>query len=105
MDQCDNSSVVCKISVVDEQGCIILDTLVNPEAEITRSMHMIHGVHRSWLSDAPTITQVREHLLKFCGKSVFIGHSVKHDLNSCGLFNVFCIDTYAYEDANLDDYG
>lgn len=103
MEQSDNTSVVCKASVVDENGGIILDTLVNPEAPITRSLYMIHGVRASWLSDAPTVTQVRDHLLQYCGKSVFIGHSVKHDLNALGLLNVHCIDTYAYEQRDLED--
>ena len=64
---------------------------------------MIHGIDKRWLADAPTITQVREHLLKVCGKSVFIGHSVKHDLNALGIFDVHCIDTYMYEDADVRD--
>jgi len=62
MDQCENKSVVCKVSVVDEEGGIILDTLVNPEEPITRSLFQIHGVRREWLNDAPTLTKVREHL-------------------------------------------
>ena len=103
MDQSDCTSVVCKASVIDENGAIILDTLVNPEMEITRSLYRIHGVRRSWLSDAPTITKVREHLQQVCGKSVFIGHSVKHDLNALSLMNVHCIDTYNYEDAECED--
>ena len=100
MDQSDCTSVVCKVSVVDENGAILLDTLVNPEATITRSLYRIHGVKQSWLTDAPTVSQVRQHLQQVCGKSVFVGHSVKHDLNSLCLFNVHCIDTYCYEEIN-----
>ena len=104
MDQSENSHAVCKVSVVDEDGRLIHDTLVNPEATITRSMYRLHGVKMSWLSDAPTVSQVRQHLLQVCGKSVFIGHSVKHDLNAIGLLNVYCIDTYYYEDLDEDDF-
>ena len=103
MDQCDNKSVVCKVSAVDEQGGILLDTLVNPEEPITRSLACIHGVKKEWLEDAPRLSQVREHLRQVMGKSVFIGHSVKHDLNSLGLFDVHLIDTYYYEDAEQPD--
>ena len=67
-------------------------------------MYRLHGVKMSWLSDAPTVSQVRQHLLQVCGKSVFIGHSVKHDLNAIGLLNVYCIDTYYYEDLDEDDF-
>lgn len=62
MDQSDTTNAVCKISVVDEEGRLILDTLVNPEMPITRSLHRLHGVKTSWLSDAPTISAVRQHL-------------------------------------------
>lgn len=103
MDQCDNKSVVCKVSVVDDQGGILLDTLVNPEEPITRSLACIHGVRKEWLDDAPKLSQVREHLRQVCGKSIFIGHSVRHDLNTLSLYNVHLIDTYYYEDATLSE--
>ena len=92
---------MCKVSVVDENGRILLDTLVNPEVQITRSLERLHGIKKQWLNDAPTVTSVREHLRKVCGKSVFIGHSVKHDLNALSLYNVYCIDTYFYEDMEI----
>ena len=40
MDQSECTSVVCKVSVIDENGGILLDTLVNPEAPITRSIYL-----------------------------------------------------------------
>ena len=76
MDVASTRNVPCKISVVDEKGAIILDTLVNPEVPVDQSNARIHGIRRRWLTDAPTATQVREHLRKHFKKSVFIGHSV-----------------------------
>ena len=62
MDIANFASVVCKVSIVDEQGRIVLDTLVNPETAIDRSLYQIHGIKQRWLNDAPGISQVREHL-------------------------------------------
>ena len=44
MDQHYNTSAVCKVSIVDENGRIIVDTLVNSEVEITFSVYRIHGI-------------------------------------------------------------
>lgn len=55
--------VPIKITVVDETGHIMLDTLVNPQAIITLSCENIHGISVAWLHDAPTLNEVREHLL------------------------------------------
>ena len=40
---------VIKVTIVDEDGRIILDTLVNPECDIVRSIARIHGIRRKWL--------------------------------------------------------
>ena len=80
MDYSNSTSAVCKVSLVDESGQILVDTLVNPEMQITRSMYRIHGIRQEWLKDAPTINEVRKHIKSICENSIFIGHSVKHDL-------------------------
>ena len=103
MDQHYNSSAVCKVSIVDENGRILVDTLVNPEVEITFSVYRIHGIRQQWLKDAPTITEVRKHVLKICGHCIFIGHSVKHDLNAFGLTDVRYVDTTQMEDKGKPD--
>ena len=103
MDVANFKNVLCKVSLIDEHGGIILDTLVNPEVPIDHSNARIHGIRRRWLSDAPTATQVRDHLQQQFMNSVFVGHSVQHDLTVLGLFDVHCIDTYTYEDINSEN--
>lgn len=54
--------VPIKITLVDERGLLLLDTLVNPQTMITHSCEQIHGISPQWLSDAPTLKDVREHV-------------------------------------------
>ena len=47
MDKSKENSVVIKVSLVNEYGQIIIDTLVNPEQEITESLAEIHGIKQA----------------------------------------------------------
>lgn len=58
MDQSDHKNYVCKVTLVDESGAILLDTLVNPEVPITYSLYAIHGIRSEWLQTAPTLKEV-----------------------------------------------
>lgn len=72
-------NVVVKVSLVNENGHIVLDTLVRPDVEGQeekkvediegyRSMWPIHGIRKSWLEDAPTFESVRHHIMELSGK-------------------------------------
>jgi len=98
MDQANDSNVVCKVSIVDEEGRILLDTLINPEQEITRSLCDLHGIQKEWLKDAPTLTEVRAYTIEMFGQCIFVGHSVQHDLRCFGMTAVRFIDTSYFED-------
>jgi DNA polymerase III subunit epsilon len=54
-DQHDKKNVLVKISIVDDQGQILVDTLVNPRVSIDYSCEQIHGIKKEWLSDAPSV--------------------------------------------------
>jgi DNA polymerase III epsilon subunit-like protein len=104
MSQSLTDSVPIKITVVDEKGLLLLDTLVNPLAVITASCEKIHGISPEWLHDAPTLREVKEHLKQICSGANFVGHSVRHDLGCLGL-RVPYIDTCFFEDEQLFEKG
>lgn len=56
MDRSLDSNVLVKITVVDDAGRLILDTLVNPGVPITQSCFQIHGIRPEWLVDAPLVS-------------------------------------------------
>lgn len=59
MDQGEDQQLICKVSIVaEEDGSILLDTLVKPETEIVRSHSRIHGINKEWLTDAPSFKDV-----------------------------------------------
>jgi DNA polymerase III epsilon subunit-like protein len=51
----------------------------------------------SWLSDAPTVNEVKAHILQICSGSNFVGHSVRHDLKALGIAVPY-VDTAYFED-------
>ena len=57
-DQAEKVNVLSKITLVDEEGLILLDTLVNSGREITYSCENIHGIKKEWLQNAPTLEKV-----------------------------------------------
>lgn len=63
MEQSDRKQQICKVSLIDEQGAILLDTLVNPEVTITYSLYAIHGIKSGWLKTAPTLKEVQSHIV------------------------------------------
>ena len=46
---------------------------------------------------------MKQHVKEICGHSIFIGHSVKHDLNAFGLVDVRYVDTSFFEDQGKPD--
>lgn len=73
-------NVPIKVSVVDERGRLVLDTLIRPHANGIdydspddlpgyKSLYRIHGIKERWLRDAPTLGEVRDHINILCGKT------------------------------------
>lgn len=74
-----SQNIPIKVSIVNQDGQIVLDTLIRPcvnghdydDAKAVpgyRSLVKIHGIKKHWLSDAPTFDQVRAHIQEICGK-------------------------------------
>ena len=58
-EQTDGKNVLAKVTLVDEEGLILLDTLVDPGTQITYSCERIHGINSAWLKGAPSIQSVQ----------------------------------------------
>lgn len=76
-----------KITIVNEEGLVILDTLINdndPEGNVTNRFRMleIHSIPSEVLHDTPTFTKVKDHISSILDPTttVIVGHSVKQDL-------------------------
>lgn len=72
-------NIPIKVSVVDERGILVLDTLIRPcvngidydgaeDVPGYKSLEKIHGIKPAWLKGAPTLAEVRDHINMLCGK-------------------------------------
>lgn len=113
------SNIPCKVSVVNQDGYVVLDTLIQPHFEgenypdptvLTgyKNLEFLHGIKAEWLSNAPTFQSVRDHILFLCGRasqkddqecefdpakhSIFVAHGATVDLKVMGIYDVpyFC---------------
>ncbi len=95
-----NLKIPCKITIVNERGEVIIDTLINQSDEHGRPRRLqrmvaIHGITDEVLADAPTFKEVRAHLYEILDpqKIIIVGHSIKQDLLVMELTGFNFIDT------------
>lgn len=81
--------ILCKVTIINDKGELIVDTLVRQYKEEIKMNHFnIHGIPDRFLEDAPTFEEVKAHIHSICKNCIFVGHSVKHDLNVIKLAEV-----------------
>ena len=84
------TNIPCKVSIVNAEGIVVLDTLIKPSyhgvdiADITqvpgyKCLDSIHGINPEWLVDAPSFSDVREHIMELCGKLPELTDCIKED--------------------------
>ncbi|MDX2159929.1 MAG: 3'-5' exonuclease [bacterium] len=73
----DRTSEICSISVIDQTGAVLLDTLVKPINTIPQAATDVHGITANMLVDAPGWEQVARRLLPIIsGRKVIIYNAV-----------------------------
>ena len=84
-----------RISVVDYNGIILLDTLVKPYSPVVNYKEAFSGVNATLLDPVDIrIEQVQVALLRLVSSStVLIGHSLENDLYALKLSHKCCVDT------------
>ena len=95
-----NLKAPCKVTLVNDKGEIVLDTLINqrgPEGEVRKLRRevWIHGISSSDLEDAPTFEEVKKHIFSILDKekTILVGHSTKQDLIVMELIGYRFLDT------------
>ena len=79
-----NLKAPCKVSIVNDKGEIILDTLISQldeqgERRKLKREVWIHGINSIDIDDAPTFSEVRKHICSVLdpATTVIVGHSIK----------------------------
>lgn len=95
-----DQQVPCRITIINESGQIVIDTLVRQDQYIAQRQSFIHGITDFMLRDAPSLESVVAHILQICHSrsTVLVAHGGKQDLKCLSLYNCQYIDTQNYYD-------
>ena len=70
---------IVQIAVIDSAGEVLLDTLINPQAEIEPEVAAIHGITQEMVKDAPTFAQIHEQLHALLEGRIVIVYNLPFD--------------------------
>jgi len=74
-----NNDKVVEIAIIDLDGKILLNTLVNPERKIPLDAERVHGISNSMMKDAPSIEVVREEIREILQDRIMLAYNAKFD--------------------------
>ena len=73
-------SALARVCLVNEAGCVLLDTHVSPRERVTDHRTHVSGVAPSDLRGAPDLDTVRERVERIIAGRTLVGHAIAHDL-------------------------
>ncbi|CEF62215.1 Protein LOC81691 [Strongyloides ratti] len=93
---------LARFSLLDQNGSILMDTLVKPKGVVTDYLTKHSGIYPGMLNDIDvTIEDVQEYLCKVLPPdAILVGHTLNCDLNALGICHPYISDISA-----LYNYG
>ena len=79
-----NRDKVVEITILDENGKVLLDTLVNPGRSIPAESTAVHGITNADVRNAPTWAQIERKVIAFLTGCELVGHNIAFDLRFLG---------------------
>ncbi|KAE9550684.1 hypothetical protein FO519_006106 [Halicephalobus sp. NKZ332] len=88
------ANAVTRVSILDECGNVVLDTLVVPEERITDYVTCYSGITKAMLDDVKTSLKDIHEAIKVLlpDDAILCGHSLNFDLEALGISHPYCID-------------
>jgi len=72
--------MVCDLAIIDPQGNTLINSLINPEAAVSKEARDKHGITDEELSTAPKLTEIWDDLCKsLAGREVIIAYNAGFD--------------------------
>ncbi len=75
---------ITEIAILKHDGTQIIEeftSLVNPEAQIPPYITTLTGIDNRMVADAPTFSEIAQHILDITEDSIFVAHNVNFDYN------------------------
>ncbi len=75
---------ITEIAILKHDGKQIIEeftSLVNPEAQIPPYITTLTGIDNRMVADAPTFSEISQHVLDITEDSIFVAHNVNFDYN------------------------
>mmetsp|Transcript_6083 Transcript_6083/g.5693 ORF Transcript_6083/g.5693 Transcript_6083/m.5693 type:complete len:142 (+) Transcript_6083:133-558(+) len=74
-----DSDALARVSIVNYNGHVLLDTFVKPRGVITNYRSWVSGVYPSSMKNAMPYNEAREKAVGIMKDRIVVGHSLKHD--------------------------
>ncbi len=74
------SDRMVELAIVDDEGCVLIDTLLNPGKPIPHDAYRIHGISDDMVKDAPTLQQIEPEIIQAVQKKHVVIYNAKYDL-------------------------
>ncbi|CAI4225002.1 unnamed protein product [Auanema sp. JU1783] len=83
-----------RISLIREDGQVMIDTLVKPENEITNYLTRFSGITKDMLEDIVITTKDVQNAIRAClpPDAIIVGHSLEFDFRAMGMAHPYCMD-------------
>ncbi|KAF7721656.1 3'-5' exonuclease [Apophysomyces ossiformis] len=75
-------SALARVSLVNFNGAVLLDTFVKPQERVTDYRTKISGVHAKDLINAPSFKEVQQQVADIIKDRILVGHAVHNDLQA-----------------------
>lgn len=76
----DWSAEVVEISIIDQDGNVVFDSLVKPTKPIPTEATAIHGITNEMVADAPTWGQIHEDVCRIINSKPLVIYNMNYDV-------------------------
>ena len=69
-----------EIAIVDNDGLVLIDTIVNPNVPISEDALKVHGISQEMVKDQPTFSEIKNQIINAVDGKLVVMFSAEADL-------------------------